>query len=983
MAGGVPAGTLSIEIVASIAKLQEDMRRAEKAVGDMGRVVGGSANAITNSFAKVERSSGSMRAGMQQLSYQMGDVATQFAAGTPAMIIFAQQSGQVVQALGLMTNGSKGLIGFLGGPWGQIMMASVTILGTLASAYFGASEASDKHKDAAKELKDAIDDLHGATVRSAQSTWAGIQADIDKANSLRLRTIETRKTAIAELQLAQARRSAATASADQNVYGNNILSRSMAATADSQAQALAKQIADLNKQVGKADETIRLKRGKQIGMEVAAQFDKGAAAALTYDRALDRLNGQLQRGTISEGAYRSQLAAITEAREAATAQSERRSRGLSAEAKAAREAAKEYEKLAKWLADTRMEAQGNVGKIAEGIFKDQAESGKGLLDILAKADAAWKDNALLGLSGEALELAKLNQEIEELRKQFGGAGVDAVALENALERYRAARTAGINQKTLLEKDADAAAILLDQLGALSNMRGVFGSIGGLLSGMATGNFSGMGGKVGGMMDMLSTMKTGQTIEVDGKEIAETLGDKLKDIFSKNGEFFAGLSAVLANAALGSTAAGLAGGSKLGGGIGGAIGGFLTGKNGPFGKALESGLNSVFQGLGSFAGPLGSIAGGLLGGALGGLFKPKPKYGSASLYMNEYGDLAGTSGNGNAGSAIRAASGLASNVADGLNSIAEQLGAKITGVPNIALGTYDGKYRVNVEGRGGKMDFKGNSAKGLYSFGEDEQAAIEFAIQKSIEGAVLSGISQASINILKSGQDLQKAIEKATLIEDIPRELQRRLDPVGYAIDELNKKWLKTVEALREGGATSQQMADAQKLYNMEMVEAKENAGQAAQALKDFLKSMNMGPNSPLSLRDQAANAQKALDPFLAQINAGQAINQDKYLEAAQTYLDIERQMYGSTARYFEAFDQIQAATNKAIATVDNAAPIRTTSDPFIEQTAAATKSMEANTANMVTLMEQNVELQKENNALLQKVAAKGETWTGSLRNYGS
>ena len=71
MAGGVPAGTLSIEIVASIAKLQEDMRRAEKAVGDMGRVVGGSANAITNSFAKVERSSGSMRAGMHQLSYQM------------------------------------------------------------------------------------------------------------------------------------------------------------------------------------------------------------------------------------------------------------------------------------------------------------------------------------------------------------------------------------------------------------------------------------------------------------------------------------------------------------------------------------------------------------------------------------------------------------------------------------------------------------------------------------------------------------------------------------------------------------------------------------------------------------------------------------------------------------------------------------------------------------------------------------------------
>ncbi|MCK0531777.1 hypothetical protein MU848_09320 [Sphingobium sp. MAH-33] len=848
---------------------------------------------------------------MQQLSYQIGDVAAQFATGTSPMIIFAQQGSQIVQAIALMRGSAGGLVGFLAGPWGAAIMGAVTVLGLLVPKLTETSSGLDTVKFAS----DALGDAQGILGSVMDMTTGKMNTQ-----NAALRALARAQIAVAKIQ-AQSRQ--AQARSDLSGFqggdyaleggmggGLSIRDRNPGAVKVISSQVLAGKLS--------SDAAIkRLESLQRAGALTTEQFTKAASAVANlavegrnleiFDsagRMLDGVGNAVDRNLILKPAR------------------------VKKAAKEADDGLKELLKTAQWLADTKMEAQGNVFELAQDMEKRQREWGK---DIVPLGEAMIK---------QANDLA----DLEDAR---------ALGARQVLDIY------------------------LQQVDALGRMGGLFRPLSGILEGLKTGNFSNVGGKLGGILGLPTG---GVTKTVDGNVIAETLGDKLKDIFSKNGEFFAGLSAVLANAALGSTAAGLAGGSKLGGGIGGAIGGFLTGKNGPFGKALESGLNSVFQGLGSFAGPLGSIAGGLLGGALGGLFKPKPKYGSASLYMNEYGDLAGTSGKGNAGSAIRAASGLASNVADGLNSIAEQLGAKITGVPNIALGTYDGKYRVNVEGRGGKMDFKGNSAKGLYSFGEDEQAAIEFAIQKSIEGAVLSGISQASINILRSGQDLQKAIEKATLIEDIPRELQRRLDPVGYAIDELNKKWLKTVEALREGGATSQQMADAQKLYNMEMVEAKENAGQAAQALKDFLKSMNMGPNSPLSLRDQSVNAKNALDPFLAQINAGQAVNQDKYLEAAQTYLDIERQMYGSTAKYFEAFDAIQAATNKAIATVDNAAPIRTTSDPFIEQTAAATKSMEANTANTVTLLEKQNGLLEQ---VIQKLDERPSTWTGSLRNYGS
>jgi hypothetical protein len=371
-----------------------------------------------------------------------------------------------------------------------------------------------------------------------------------------------------------------------------------------------------------------------------------------------------------------------------------------------------------------------------------------------------------------------------------------------------------------------------------------------------------------------------------------------------------------------------------------------------------------------------MAGSLLGGLLS-----KPKYGTAAISMNQYGELTAnvTSGRGSAQKA--AAKGAAGHVINGIEDIADQLGAEITGVPNITIGTYKDKYRVSTTGYTGKLNFSGKSAEGLYDFGKNgAEDAVAFAIQKSIEGGVITGISQASINILKSGQDLQKALEKALLVESVPKELQKRLDPVGYAIDEVNDRFKKIVEALREGGATAEQMADAQKLYNLELAEAKENAGSASQALKEFLQSLNAGSGSPLSLRDQEANARAVLDPFLGQIARGESIDQEKYQSAAQTFLDIERQLYGSTAKYFEAFDMIQGATGNAIATIDNAAPIRTTSDPFNEATAKAAQATAASTENGVQLMAQGFPaIVQKLQEIQQAIAAGG--FIGLSRNY--
>lgn len=128
---------------------------------------------VPPALTKVTASSGSMRAGMQQLSFQLGDVATQFSMGAAPMQIFAAQASQVVGALGLMTNGSKGLIGFLGGPWGQIIIGAATVLGTLAAAMWDTKKSADAAKPSIDRLGDAYARLAGLM---GKTSAAGAQA---------------------------------------------------------------------------------------------------------------------------------------------------------------------------------------------------------------------------------------------------------------------------------------------------------------------------------------------------------------------------------------------------------------------------------------------------------------------------------------------------------------------------------------------------------------------------------------------------------------------------------------------------------------------------------------------------------------------------------------------------------------------------------------------------------------------------------------
>jgi hypothetical protein len=115
----------------------------------------------TAAHMRANVSTGQLRAGGQQLAYQIGDITQQWALNTPLMVIFAQQGGQVVQALDLMTGGANRFISFMAGTWGAVLLGAVMIIGQMVSRSNDAGNAADELAKRQQSLSGIIDKTTG------------------------------------------------------------------------------------------------------------------------------------------------------------------------------------------------------------------------------------------------------------------------------------------------------------------------------------------------------------------------------------------------------------------------------------------------------------------------------------------------------------------------------------------------------------------------------------------------------------------------------------------------------------------------------------------------------------------------------------------------------------------------------------------------------------------------------------------------------
>ncbi|WP_030540554.1 hypothetical protein [Sphingobium sp. DC-2] len=256
--------------------------------------------------------SGEARAGYQQLSFQLGDVATQYAAGTSASIIFAQQSGQVIQAISLISGESKGLIGLLGGPWGIAFSAGLVALtpwvGKLLEGNDALGDAIDKLKKDASEAETSRQ-AHAAFTRTLEGQIEAqrklneemergllSQRQINQQNlqtSLKSQRDQTEALATAERDLATARAAAEKARGrvlnPNNLDGprGNQTDRDALRVAEEQLRKAEAAVDNLKAAVARANQGVRDARITIAVDEAKAAVDPIAAINKRYDDMAD------------------------------------------------------------------------------------------------------------------------------------------------------------------------------------------------------------------------------------------------------------------------------------------------------------------------------------------------------------------------------------------------------------------------------------------------------------------------------------------------------------------------------------------------------------------------------------------------------------------------------------------------------------------------------------------------------------------------
>lgn len=134
---------------ASQSSAAADTRTLTAAQKEQARSAAEAAREQTRAAQAVQSSLNRQRQGYQQVGYQAQDFFTQIAGGTSITTAFAQQSGQMAQALQILGAEAKGtsgfiggLAGFLGGPWGIALGVAIPLATLFASELFKTSEAA-------------------------------------------------------------------------------------------------------------------------------------------------------------------------------------------------------------------------------------------------------------------------------------------------------------------------------------------------------------------------------------------------------------------------------------------------------------------------------------------------------------------------------------------------------------------------------------------------------------------------------------------------------------------------------------------------------------------------------------------------------------------------------------------------------------------------------------------------------------------------
>jgi hypothetical protein len=383
------------------------------------------------------------------------------------------------------------------------------------------------------------------------------------------------------------------------------------------------------------------------------------------------------------------------------------------------------------------------------------------------------------------------------------------------------------------------------------------------------------------------------------------------------------------------------------------------------------------------GPVGGFIGGTLGGLVGGMLKKTPKSG-INLSTDAEGDFStgGLFARGKGkGQRREATEALGGAFGDALKDLADAFGSGLAKGLNLgSLGTREDLFTFDPSGQG-----RTKKKFGAQQF-KTEDEAIAAAIRNAIDKGVIQGIRESTKRLLTAGNDFQAALDKATRFENVFRELGQRKDPTGFALKELDKEFTELRDIFKEAGASLEEYAQLEELFQLKRKDILEQGTQDAldamadqvASMQDYLRQLQGGPGLGLSPQNRFLNARTEFEKLETDRLAGKPVDFDLFKSIADNFLDASRGYNGSTTAFFADLAKVTTATQGFIDKAQSAIAASPAVAPVVDaitQTGATTNGLlNVNNAllqQVVQALGQSITTANDNAATIAAVAGGG------------
>lgn len=637
------AGTLEIELLTNLAKLQSEMEQIKRSVGGMESDVSRKTRAANDNLASLSNTAKLGKHHIQNLAFQFQDLGVQLAsaAGSSAplkmtLMALFQQGTQISGVMAQAGIGVKGLVTEVAAMAAPFIPAIAAISAMAGGIALVTDEINSNSKvtvtwtDTVLGAYDVVRDYVSSKLTAAFAHFGTSTGDVwnyVKAATKGAVNFIIGATSAVPNFISATWRLIGPAMGDAFYSGVNLVADALQAMLDKAASAV-------NGVTGFFNNAF----GTSIPQVVTASIPK---IANPYAGAMTALGSAGAKSLV--GSFTKDY--ISDFADAVSGAAQKRA----------------YERLAKDAKDGGKTA----GKSAAKAIKDETDK---LWEQVIQDARDFAKNLAKALAGDLKTgLAQMQDEIARGTSDW---------LQAANDNAKATANWNAELQDTIR--------LLDQLGGFGQ---TLGNIGAIFEAIGSGNWTNVNGPLGIIGKSLGGVLNNSYVtgmDDNGrwiKSLGEVLTQSLDKVFGGQGSFTKTLQA----AGVGMAAGQLVNG-RSNSGIGSAIGGVL---GEVAGKAIGKAVGGT---LGKALGPLGSIAGGILGGALGGLFKTV----QSGYAQVRDGTVAGTYGR--TGDLQAGAAASAGGIVSQINAIAAALGVK-AGSYDFDIGKKDNKYVLNTGARG--------------------------------------------------------------------------------------------------------------------------------------------------------------------------------------------------------------------------------------------------------------------------------------------